>query len=235
MWDELAEPFPVKQIHWRLGATTGDKKSGIALAYLDARDVMDRLDSVVGPEGWCDQYEETRSGRIICELGITIDGRGHVYKSDGAGDTAVEGEKGAMSDAFKRAAVKWGIGRYLYRLGTSWHPIKAQGKSYVLDGFPELPEWAIPSPKTSLKEHTQAVRDNWASVAEIKNVLSHHLEHEHDDSNLSVAAEAWFELDDKTKRLLWLSTRDGGIWEPGERKIMKEDLRAYRTHQKETA
>jgi hypothetical protein len=27
-----------------------------------------------------------------------------------------------MSDAFKRAAVKWGIGRYLYRLPNVWAP-----------------------------------------------------------------------------------------------------------------
>jgi hypothetical protein len=45
-----------------------------------------------------------------------------VRKSDGAGETQVEGEKGAISDALKRAAVKWGIGRYLYDLDSPWVP-----------------------------------------------------------------------------------------------------------------
>jgi len=91
----------------------------MALAYLDARDVMDRLDEVCGPENWQSLFDETPRGRVICRLGIRI-GDDWVYKSDGAGDTDVEGEKGGISDALKRAAVSWGIGRYLYRLDSPW-------------------------------------------------------------------------------------------------------------------
>ena len=91
----------------------------MALAYLDARDVMDRLDDACGPSNWQSRYNETPKGRVLCELGIRFDGE-WVWKSDGAGDTAVEGEKGGISDALKRAAVHWGIGRYLYRLESVW-------------------------------------------------------------------------------------------------------------------
>jgi hypothetical protein len=93
----------------------------MALAYLDARDVQDRLDLVCGPENWQCEYSETVKGRVICRIGIRVNDE-WVWKADGAGDTAVEGEKGGISDAFKRAAVPWGIGRYLYRLSAPWVP-----------------------------------------------------------------------------------------------------------------
>lgn len=120
MFDKLSAPFPVDAIHWRAQSITQDKSKALALAYLDARDVMNRLDDVVGPAGWTDTYEETPSGRLICRLSVLTPDGVWVMKSDGAGDTDVEGQKGAISDAFKRAAVKWGIGRYLYDLGNVW-------------------------------------------------------------------------------------------------------------------
>jgi hypothetical protein len=49
MFERLAEPFPADAVSWRVGSTTQDKSKGMALAYLDARDVMDRLDLVCGP------------------------------------------------------------------------------------------------------------------------------------------------------------------------------------------
>ncbi|MEL0098547.1 MAG: Rad52/Rad22 family DNA repair protein [Opitutae bacterium] len=131
----LAAPFPFDSIHWRVGSTTKDGKRGMALAYLDARDVMDRLDKVCG-SSWSDSYTEL-SGRIVCA--ITIDG---VTRCDGAGDTAVEAEKGGLSDAFKRSAVKWGVGRYLYRIPTEW--VALNEKRQIM-APPTLPHWALPS------------------------------------------------------------------------------------------
>lgn len=117
----LASEFERGVVHWRAQTLTKNKDKALALAYLDARDVQDRLDEVCGPANWQTEYTETAKGRIICRIGIRIEGD-WVWKSDGAGDTAVEGEKGGISDAFKRAAVHWGIGRYLYRLDAVWCP-----------------------------------------------------------------------------------------------------------------
>lgn len=125
---DLAAEFPREVIHWRSQTLTRNGDKALALAYLDARDVMDRLDEVCGPEGWQDKYVETVKGRIICSIGIKV-GDEWVWKSDGAGDTAVEGEKGGISDALKRAAVKWGIGRYLYRLDAVWAPCETYEKN----------------------------------------------------------------------------------------------------------
>ena len=136
----LKNPFPANAVHWRVGSTTKDKSKGTALAYLNARDVMKRLDEVVGMENRKDCYAETPSGRLICTLKLRIDGE-WIGKTDGAGDTNVEGEKGAISDAFKRAAVKWGIGRYLYYLPAKWVEIDQYRK---IQNPPQLPKWALP-------------------------------------------------------------------------------------------
>jgi hypothetical protein len=137
--NELKKPFPVNKIHWRVGATTKDKSKGIALAYIDARDVMQRLDEAAEFDGWTCRYPFPG----CCEIGIKVNGN-WLSRSNGAGETNVEGEKGQYSDAFKRAGVMWGIGRYLYALPNVWVPIKPQGKSYVIVEPPTLPDWATP-------------------------------------------------------------------------------------------
>ena len=122
--EELKKPFPVNAISWRVGQKSKTKPKAMMLCYIDARDVMDRLDEVCGAD-WSDDYKEVK-GRVVCT--ITING---VSRSDGAGDTDFEGEKGGLSDAFKRAAVKWGIGRYLYNASeyNTWIDTKdADGK-----------------------------------------------------------------------------------------------------------
>lgn len=120
MFDKLSAEFPRDAISWRAQSVTKDGNKAMALAYIDARDVMERLDAVCGPSNWQDRYEFA-GARTICYLSIRV-GDQWVTKADGAGDTAVEAEKGAISDAFKRAAVKWGIGRYLYALDAPWVP-----------------------------------------------------------------------------------------------------------------
>lgn len=128
---KLTAPIAPERVSWRVGSTTGDKSKGMALAYIDARDVMQRLDEVCGPAGWQCRYSHA-NGKTVCDIGIKCDTE-WVWKADGAGDSDVEKEKGALSDAFKRAAVRWGIGRYLYDLDSPWVKLKAVGKSYAID------------------------------------------------------------------------------------------------------
>jgi hypothetical protein len=138
MIKNLHAPFPPNEIEWRVGSTKADKSSGLALAYITARHVMERLDDVCGPENWQDRYE-FHGKRTICYLSIRINDE-WVTKADGAGDSDVEAEKGAISDALKRAAVKWGMGRYLYGLGNTWVDIEPAGRSFRIkkSEFPRL-------------------------------------------------------------------------------------------------
>lgn len=130
---KLKEPFNPDRVSWRVGSTTKDKSKGMALAYIDARDVMQRLDEVCGPENWQCDYPHAGT-KTVCRIGIKI-GDEWVWKANGAGDTDIESEKGALSDAFKRAAVLWGIGQYLYDLDSPWVTLDTKqgsdGKVYV--------------------------------------------------------------------------------------------------------
>ena len=75
---------------------------------------MDMLDKVVGAENWQSMYY-TEDNKLFCRIGIFA-GSDWVWKSDTGSESNVEKEKGKVSDAFKRACVQWGIGRFLYRL-----------------------------------------------------------------------------------------------------------------------
>ena len=166
----LGRPFDPSQISWRLGATNADKTKGIALAYIDARDVMDRLDDVCGPDKWQNIYADAGNGKTCCQIGILIGGH-WVWKSNGAGDTDVEADKGAFSDAFKRAAVQWGIGRYLYKLDEGWATFHEGGPynalvkrdkndkgTYFKWAPPALPSWALPDGERSAVRGQQSSR-----------------------------------------------------------------------------
>ncbi|PID87047.1 MAG: hypothetical protein CSB13_01385 [Chloroflexi bacterium] len=102
---------------------------------------MERLDSVVSPVNWSDSYRVVEIGnQAAVECTLTVCG---VSKTDvgTAGDSA-EAAKAAYSDALKRAAVKFGIGRYLYSLPKKWVDYDAERKQ--LAQIPPLPKWAIP-------------------------------------------------------------------------------------------
>lgn len=137
LYDALSAPFPVEMIEWRVGTTNAkyrkndnDPVKGIPLCYIDARAVMDRLDTVCGAENWQCNYTPGVGGSIICNLGIRVPGGDWVWKADGAGATDVEGEKGALSDALKRSAVRWGVGRYLYDLKSPKVTLEPMGQSW---------------------------------------------------------------------------------------------------------
>lgn len=126
LFSALSEPFPSEEIEWRVGSTNKDKTKCLPLCYVDARAVMERLDAVCGPDGWQCNYTSGVNGSIVCNIGVKV-GNDWVWKADGAGATDIEGEKGALSDAFKRAAVRFGVARYLYDIKAPWIPLD-QGK-----------------------------------------------------------------------------------------------------------
>lgn len=84
------------------------------VAYVDARIVADILDDTVGPANWQCKYEEV-SGVVYCSIGILTES-GWVWKQDAGTESNMDKEKGQASDAFKRAAVRWGVCRFLYDL-----------------------------------------------------------------------------------------------------------------------
>jgi len=165
MFDELKAPFAQEDLEWRVQRAGMHKDNGewaIVLTYITNRAIMDRLDAVVEPQNWQNLFTEGPDGGVMCGIGILFktatDGRSDWrWKWDGAPNTDIESVKGGLSDAMKRAAVHWGIGRYLYKLPATWAKITKNGKytargqdkySEVKYNFkwdpPDLPDWALP-------------------------------------------------------------------------------------------
>lgn len=166
--EALQRPFESRDIEWRIGRSGVKKDGGVwasALAYLTNRAIMSRLDEVMGPGLWKNEFKEWRVGDkcgVLCGLSLKLESE-WVTKWDGAENTDIESVKGGLSDAMKRAAVQWGIGRYLYNLEATfvevsgekrndwnWAQHTNQDKTKISYWWkaPGLPDWALPAKKT---------------------------------------------------------------------------------------
>lgn len=132
----LAMPFAAEDLEWRIQMAFESSMQGIAVPYVTNRAIQNRLDEVVGPQNWYNEYRPWHgTGKReaqICGISIYFEGRGFITKWDGAEDSDIEPVKGGLSDSMKRAAVQWGIGRVLYNMDTVFVGIEKKGKSYVI-------------------------------------------------------------------------------------------------------
>src|SRR5262249_1500314 len=130
--EQLAAPFPPDRLGWKPQSISGNRC--LAVPYIDARDVEQRLDDVVGVDGREDSFEVLLDGNVVCKLRVRI-GKAWRVKCDvgSQSDQPDEGDrrKAAFSDALKRAAVKYGIGRYLYAFPAQWLDYDPQKRQMV--------------------------------------------------------------------------------------------------------
>lgn len=190
----LQAPFPASDIEWRVSRTVSTSKGpkSIVLAYVTNRAIMNRLDEVFGFGNWKNEYKEWRDKSVLCGISVKIDGE-WITKWDGADETNYEATKGGFSSSMKRAAVQWGIGRYLYNLDENWVDIKDRGEHYIntkikinnkdewIKGYwdaPKLPAWALPHSENQ-EEHkkeegvnAQTKQEQQATSPENKNEAS---------------------------------------------------------------
>lgn len=141
--EALSTPFEPREVKFKPQMVKNNR--ALAIAYVDVRLIEDRLDEVLGAENWQDDYEILPDGSVTCRLRLNLGGQwitkmdvGSPSEQPDVGDRL----KAAFSDALKRAAVKFGIGRYLYRLPTQWveyDPAKKQ-----ITQRPQLPAFAMP-------------------------------------------------------------------------------------------
>lgn len=168
---ELAKPFAASEIEWRVGSTNKDKTKGMALPYVSNRAIMNRLDEVFGIDGWCNEFRDWKGSSQLCGISAYFEGHGWVTKWDGADNTDFEATKGGLSDSMKRAAVQWGIGRYLYSVPVKWVAIKAVGKSYALEESPTLPAWALPEGEKGKVPTKPAKEKEYKPSTKVKKLL----------------------------------------------------------------
>jgi hypothetical protein len=128
----LAEKMPYK---WRVQSFSKNKAEATCVAYIDSRDVMDRLDKVC-IYGWERSHSEIK-GNIYAVVTIIMPDGSRISRMDCGTESSTEKEKGESSDSFKRAAVNWGVGRFLYDLEIKRLPANAKKESnnwpYVVD------------------------------------------------------------------------------------------------------
>jgi hypothetical protein len=136
---KLQAPFKPVEIEWRIGATRDGK--GLALPYVTNRAIQNRLDEIFGPFGWRNEFQAWKDKGQLCGISIQSPDGSWVTKWDGADDSNMEAVKGGLSDAMKRAAYQWGIGRYLYDVPSVWVKIDSGKK---MQETPKLPGWALP-------------------------------------------------------------------------------------------
>lgn len=145
--------FEADAIEWRI-QQAGEKHGrvwAICVPYVTNRAIQVRLDEVAGPENWRNEFRPGPDGGVMCGLSIRVGGE-WVTKWDGAENTDVEGVKGGLSGAMKRAAVQWGIGRYLYALDETFANVhdngRFRGKTREGSSFrwdpPRLPHEVLP-------------------------------------------------------------------------------------------
>ena len=114
MLDVLNSPIRPEEIEWRVQNQSRDGQKLAIVPYLTNRTVMERFDKQFGWDNWENHFHEVDGG-FLCTITVTTpDGRS-VTKSDAASKTNVEPVKGGCSDAMKRCAVQFGLGRDLYK------------------------------------------------------------------------------------------------------------------------
>ena len=125
---------------------TANKFDATMVAYIDARDVSKALDEKF-PNDWSNDFDTpytltamewvnksktaVEKNYVTCRITIKSTGQ---YHEDVGSESATEAIKGCYSDAFKRAAVHFGIGRENYELPVVKLPTKEyNGKYYPCD------------------------------------------------------------------------------------------------------
>lgn len=154
--EKLKKKIPYQ---WKVQTVHGDKAT--CVAYIDARDAMDLLDEAVGADNWQCDYKEV-SGNVYCGVAIRVATGDWVWKWDAGAESAYDKEKGEASDAFKRACVRWGIGRFLYNLDVKWVKMSTvNGKSHPVDDngnriYDLTKHFSVPTAPVASKENKTA-------------------------------------------------------------------------------
>lgn len=130
---KLSEAFDLGEVKFKPQKVSGNR--AMSIAYIDARHVMDRLDEVMGIANWKDEYSVLPGGsEVECRLSLRIGGE-WITKADvgGMSEQPDGGDrmKAAYSDALKRAAIKFGVGRFLYRTQQTWQDYDPVKKRFV--------------------------------------------------------------------------------------------------------
>ena len=241
MYDKLRLPLKISEVEFRQGRMSGNKIS--YLAYKDARVDQNRLDSVVGPGYW-QRKHEVIDGNLYCSVGIyNAEIKEWVWVQDVGTPSNFESEKGAASDAFKRACFNLGIGRELYdypnivielKKGEEPKYLKLRWEGLTDEkGVVELRAYSGNELRYShtrdegwkldqfMQDNTQAILNNHGLIQDVKEAIERYSREENLEE-LYAVAELWFGLPQDDQQLLFRAPSKGGPFTTAERKVIKE-------------
>jgi hypothetical protein len=167
LFAQLTEPFDPSEIKWRVTHTTRDGSRGAVIAFADPRAYSDRLNHVFTPSGWTRTYEVNtvssltrmkkdkviQTGKVLVTCTVTIAGIGTHADSGEEWADEENAMTSAQAQAFKRACICFGLGRYLYNFAEMWVPLNEYRQPI---NVPPLPQWALP--KSSAITGTSSTR-----------------------------------------------------------------------------
>ncbi len=166
LFARLADPFDPSEIKWRVTHTTRDGSRGAVIAFADPRAYSDRLNHVFTPSGWTRTYEVNtvssvtrmkkdkliQTGKVLVTCTVTICGLGAHADSGEEWADEENAMTSAQAQAFKRACICFGLGRYLYNFAEMWVPLNEYRQPINL---PPLPQWALPR-ASAIERHSGA-------------------------------------------------------------------------------
>ncbi|HEY2467513.1 MAG TPA: Rad52/Rad22 family DNA repair protein [Terracidiphilus sp.] len=164
LFTQLAEPFDLSEIKWRVTHTTRDGSRGAVIGFADPRAYTDRLNQLFTPTGWTRTFGDSTvssvtrmkkdklilTGKILVTCTLTITGLGCHAGSGEEWADELNAMTAAEAQAFKRAASCYGLGRYLHNLAEMWVPLNERRQPIQI---PTLPQWALPKLGTPVKTH----------------------------------------------------------------------------------
>jgi hypothetical protein len=134
-WAALAAPIPAEKISWRQDGRAiarGDQTFARFVCYIDAGTVRERLDAIF-PGRW--ELDITPLPQVTTADADGVDNTGVAFRATltvaGVSRADVgQGKdwKAASTDAFKRSAVRFGIGHELYDMDVNWVPVDGDSK-----------------------------------------------------------------------------------------------------------
>ena len=132
VWARLSAPLAGETISWRQDGkpiTRDGRFLARFVAYVEANTVRERLDAIV-PGEWdltltpLPQLMNEPAGENTCSFKARLQVLGVVREDVGTG----RDYKQAATDAFKRAAVRFGIAHELYAYGQNWVELDGDGR-----------------------------------------------------------------------------------------------------------
>lgn len=164
-------------------------------------------------KGFGIQTEVMSSADLVMVKASIVSDSGHVVATGYAEEDRAAGNINKTS-AIENAETS-AVGRALAFLGFGGTEIASANE--VGDA---IVQQAVKEEHKYMQEHMQAVLWNFPSVQAIKECIS--------SGDIEAAAEAWYELDEKTMMQLWRAPSKGGVFTTKELDVMKNQFSQYK-------